>query len=116
VSTEDPTIEWQWTRKTAVTSFPNPKKDATLYVEYDARTDLFTPPQQVSVRLGDHLVGTLTADSKEKKLVTLPISAAQLGSSDVVELALEVDRTFTPGGGDSRELGIRVFHLFVEPR
>jgi hypothetical protein len=116
VSSEDPTIEWQWTRKSAVTSFPNPRKDCTLYLEYDARTDLFNPPQQVTLRIGDQVIGTVTADSKEKKLVTLPVSAAQLGSRDVVEVTLDVDRTFTPGGGDTRELGIRVFHLFVEPK
>jgi hypothetical protein len=116
VSSEDPSIEWQWTRKSAVTSFPNPKKDATLYLEYDARTDLFNPPQQVSLRIGNQVIGTIAADAKEKKLVTLPISAAQLGSTEVVELVLDVDRTFTPGSGDTRELGIRVFHLFVEPK
>jgi hypothetical protein len=116
VSTDDPSVEWQWTQKSAVTSFPNPRKDCTLYLEYDARTDLFNPPQQVTLRIGDQVLGTLLADSKEKKLVTLPVSAAQLGTSDVVELVLDVDRTFTPGGGDTRELGIRVFHLFVEPK
>lgn len=116
VSSEDPAIEWQWTRKTAVISFPNPRKDATLYLEFDARTDLFNPPQQVTVRVGDLVIGTLVADSKEKKLVTLPIGASQLGSSDVVELVFDVDRTFTPGGGDSRELGIRLFHVFIEPK
>jgi hypothetical protein len=32
------------------------------------------------------------------------------------EITLTVDKTFVPGGGDSRELGIRVFHAFIEPR
>lgn len=116
VSAEDPTVEWQWTRKTAVVSFRNPRKDATLYVEYDARTDLFPEPQQVTVRAGESIIGTFAADSKDPELVTLPVTAAQLGDGDIVELMLEVDRTFTPGGTDNRELGIRVFHVFVEPR
>ena len=34
----------------------------------------------------------------------------------MAELVIDVDRTFTPGGGDTRELGIRVFHAFVEPK
>ena len=38
------------------------------------------------------------------------------GPADMVELTLEVDQTFKPGGGDSRELGIRVFHTFIEPK
>jgi hypothetical protein len=34
----------------------------------------------------------------------------------MVELSIDVDRTFKPGGPDPRELGIRVFHTYVEPR
>jgi hypothetical protein len=116
VASDNPTSEWQWTKKTASISFRNPKKDATLYLEYDARTDLFNPPQHVTVRVGDLPVATFAADSKDRKLVTFPITAAQLGTGDMVELILDVDRTFNPGGGDPRELGIRVFHAFIEPK
>ena len=114
VSTDDPTLEWQWTRKSATVSFRNPRKDGTVYVEYAARVDRFTPPQQVTVRLAGQPIGTFTADSKERALVTFPITAAQLGTADVVELVIELDRTFSPGGSDTRELGIQVFHTFVE--
>jgi hypothetical protein len=113
---QDPTIDWQWTRKAATVSFRNPQKDVTFYLEYDARTDLFTPPQQVTVRMGDQVIGTFAADSKDAKLVTFPISAAQLGNAESVELMIEVDRTFRAGGNDTRDLGIRVFHAFVEPK
>jgi hypothetical protein len=113
---QDPTIEWQWTRKTATVSFRNPKKDSTLYLEYDARTDVFDPPQQVTVRIGEQVIGAFSADARNVKLVTMPVSAAQLGTGDVTELVLDVDRTFQPGSGDTRELGIRVFHAFIEPK
>ena len=116
VSSDNPTIEWQWTKKTATISFRNPKKDATFYLEYDARVDKFTPPQQVTVRSGDQVIGTFAADAKDKKLVSFPIAAAALGSADMSEITLEVSETFTPGGGDNRDLGIRIFHAFVEPR
>ena len=116
VAADNPASEWQWTRKTATLSFHNPKKDVTFYLEWDARIDRFTPPQQVTVRIGDQTVGTFAADSKDRKLAMLPISAAQLGTGEMVEIALDVDRTFTPGGADPRELGIRVFHAFVEPK
>ena len=111
----DPTIEWQWTRKAATVSFRNPKQDATFYLQYDARRDLFQEPQQVTVRLGDQVLGAFTADSTDPGLVTFPVTAAQMGDAEVVELMLEVDRTFQPPG-DSRELGIRVFHAFIEPK
>jgi hypothetical protein len=116
VASDNATSEWQWTKKTATVSFKNPKKDATFYLEFDARTDLFTPPQQVTVRLGDQVIGTFAADSRDKKLLTFPITAAQFGAGDIAEIVLDVDRTFNPGGGDVRELGIRVFHAFVEPK
>jgi hypothetical protein len=103
-------------KRSGTISFRNPKKDATFYLEYDARTDLFNPPQQVTVRIGDQVIGSFPADSPAIKLVTFPVSAAQLGTGDMTEVAIEVDRTFTPGGADTRDLGIRVYHTFVEPR
>jgi hypothetical protein len=116
VDRQDPTTEWQWTRKAATVSFRNPRKDSTFYLEYDARPDRFTTPQQVTIRLGDQVVGTFTADARGLKLVTFPISATQFGEPEVVDLMLDVDRTFEAGEGDTRELGIRVFHAFVEPK
>jgi hypothetical protein len=116
VSSDDPTNEWQWTKKAATISFRNPKKDADFYLEVDARTDKFGSPQQVTVRSGDQVIGTFAADTREPKLIVLPITAAQLGAGDMTELTLEVDQTFVPGGPDLRELGIRVFHAFIEPK
>jgi hypothetical protein len=116
VDPQDPTVEWQWTRKAATVSFRNPKRDSTFYLEYDSRSDLFTPPQQVTVRLGDQAIGTFPAEGRRRSLVTLPIAASQFGDVEVIELVLDVDRTFQPGGSDTRDLGIRVFHAFIEPR
>jgi hypothetical protein len=116
VSSDNPTEEWQWTKKSAAISFKNPKKDATFYLEYDARVDKFEPFQQVTIRSGDQVIATFPADAKLKKLLSFPVTAAQLGAAEMSEITLEVDRTFVPGGGDTRELGIRVFHAFVEPK
>ena len=116
VDPNNATSEWQWTKGTATISFRNPKRDATFYLDSDARPDLFNPAQQVTVKLGGQTVATFTADSKERALRTFPITAAQFGTGDMAEIVLEVSQTFTPGGGDTRELGIRVFHAFVEPK
>ena len=40
------------------------RRTSTLYLEYDARPDLFTPPQQVTLKIGDQEVGRFTADAK----------------------------------------------------
>lgn len=116
VAANDATSEWQWTKKTATISFRNPRKDSTFYLDWDARIDLFNPPQQVTLRTGNQTIAMFPADNKDRKLLTFPITAAQLGTGDIAEIVIDVDRTFTPGGGDTRELGIRVFHAFVEPK
>jgi len=116
VATDNAASEWQWTKKTATISFKNPKKDSTFYLDFDARTDLFTPPQQVTLRIGDQTIAKFPADSRERKMLTFPITAAQMGSGDMTELVIELDRTFSPGSGDVRDLGIRVFHAFIEPK
>jgi hypothetical protein len=113
---KNPQNEWQWTKKTATLSFKNPKRDSTLYFQYDARVDLFTPPQQVTLKIGDQEVGRFTGDSKYPKTLTFPLTTAALGTSDMVDLVIAVDRTFKPGGADPRELGFRVFHVYIEPK
>ncbi|HXG56075.1 MAG TPA: hypothetical protein VNJ03_11915 [Vicinamibacterales bacterium] len=117
VAPDDPITEWQWTKKRGTISFRNPGRDATFYLEWDARIDLFTPPQQVTVTLAGQPIGAFQANSKDRTLTSIPIAAAQFGSVAMAEIAVEVDRAFTPGGGaDTRELGIRVFHAFIEPK
>ena len=117
VDPKNPQNEWQWTKKTATIAFKNPKKDSTLYLQYDARVDLFPPPpQQVVLKIGDQQVGQFAADSKAPALVTFPLTTAQLATADMVELTIDLDKTFKPGNGDPRELGIRIFHTYVEAK
>ena len=119
---ENPTLEWEWTQKVATLTLKNPRKDVFLYLEFDARTDVFTDrPQQVTVYSGDQLVDTFPANAGVPTLRRIPITAAQLGQNEMAELRIEVDRTFVPaklpaGGRDVRELGIRVYNVFVETR
>ena len=116
VDAKNPQNEWQWTKKSATVSFRNPKKDATIYLQYDARADLFNPAQQVVLRIGGQTVGQFAADSKAPALKTFPLTIAQMGTADMVDLVIDVDQTFKPGGTDPRDLGIRVFHVYVEPK
>lgn len=121
-ASEDPAVEWQWTQKVASLSLRNPKRDVTLFVEYDVLNDLPAgAPQQASVWCGDVKVGGFTADAKAPASARIPIAAAQLGTAEMTELRIELDRTYVPArlsnsGTDTRDLGIRVFHVHVEPR
>lgn len=119
---DEPTLTWQWTQKQAIFTFKNPKKDVTFYMEFDARSDLFADkPQTVTVLSGDQPVTTFDAASSLRTLQRIAIPAARLGNNDLAEIRIEVDKTFVPaklpaGGRDARELGIRVYHTFIEVR
>lgn len=118
----DPAREWQWTDKSAVLSMRNPRQDVILFLEYDARPDVFADgPQQITLFSGEQPVATFEATSDVPVLLRLPIAAAALGTADMVELRLEADRTFSPSeleenSVDERQLGIRVYHAFVDSR
>jgi hypothetical protein len=120
---DQPALEWQWTRKTAAVSFRNPKRDVTLYLEADGRPDLFNPPQEVSIKIGGATVHSFAMTDKVPVVRRIPLAAAQLGGQEMVEMTIEVDRAFVPSqipagqpghGADTRELGIRVYHLFIQ--
>ena len=113
-------VEWQWTKKEATLSVRNPKRDITFYLHLD-QPGVFTESQQVSVTLGDQTIDSFTIEAG-KELIRKPrITAAQLGNADVVDLKITVDKTYVPAvitngaSRDPRELGVRVFHAYVQP-
>jgi hypothetical protein len=113
-------VEWQWTRKEAVLSVRNPKKDVMLYLHLDS-PGLFQEPQQVTVRLGDQTIDSFVLEPKKEVIRKPTITAAQLGTADVVDLKISVDKSYVPAvitngaNRDPRELGVRVFHAYVQP-
>jgi len=113
-------VEWQWTKKEATLSVRNPKRDVTLYLHVD-HPGVFSEPQTVTVTLGDKTVDTFTIQPKQELIRKPTITAAQLGTADVVDIKISVDKTYIPavvtGGAnrDPRELGVRVFHAYVQP-
>jgi len=114
-------VEWQWTKKAATLAFKNPKKDAIFYLDLDNPGGVFNEPQQVRIIVGDRVVDEFTLTPKRQALKKIPITAAQFGTDDLVELRIDVDKTFVPAllpasnSKDPRELGVRVFHAFVQP-
>ena len=118
---EDQAREWQWMKKTGTLVFRNPRQNVVFYLESDGRPDLFGDnPQTVTMYVNGQQVHQFRVDQKDPVLRRLPIPAAALGNGDSVEVKLDLDRSFVPAqipgaGGDPRELGIRVYHAFVEP-
>jgi hypothetical protein len=117
---DNASVEWQWTRKQAVLSIRNPKRDVMLYLHLDS-PGLFPESQQVTVTIGDQVIDSFVLEPK-KELIRKPvITAAQLGTADVVDVRISVDKSYVPAvitnnaNRDPRELGVRVFHAYVQP-
>jgi hypothetical protein len=128
-------VDWQWTKKKQATlDFKNPMKDCVFYLDLDNSSNAFPEGQRVQVKLGAEVVDEFAllpdlpatarypVESGHRLLRKIPLTATQLGSQNTVELTLEVDKTFVPAlmpastSKDTRELGIRVFHTFIEPK
>jgi hypothetical protein len=122
VADKNASVEWQWTKKSATIAFKNPKKDAVFYLDVDNPGSVFREPQQVQLSLGGRVVKEFTVRPPDRLLEKLPLTAAQLGTAETVEMQIDVDRSFVPAmitassNRDPRELGVRVFHAFVDAR
>lgn len=121
-ATDDSLQSWQWTQRSAMLSFKNPRADATFYLEFDTRPDLFPgQPQHVVVYAGEQVVAQFPASASSVTLQRIAIPGAALGTNEMADIRIDVDRSFVPanlpgGSKDTRELGIRVYHAFVESR
>lgn len=112
--------EWQWSTGRATLAFRNPKRDARLYLQLDQPV-MAMEPQRVELRIGETVIDTFTVNPGGSALRRVVLPAAQLGEGETVEVLLSVDKTFVPAlvpalkSGDPRDLGIRVFRVYVEP-
>ena len=116
-------VSWRWSRRAGVIAFRNPKRDAFFYLQLDGRPDLQpVKPQVVKVAIGSQVLDTFTLGEKEAVLRKIAIPAAAFGNADTVELTIDAGSVFVPkdvpgqSSQDARELGVRVFHAFVEPK
>ncbi|MFM8535493.1 MAG: hypothetical protein ACKOEC_18200 [Acidimicrobiia bacterium] len=112
--------EWQWTKKEATIAFRNPKRDVTLVLQLDNPATGPTTAQTVTAQIGDQVITTIPLVAANAAVLKFPITAAQLGAADMVEMKFTTDKTFVPAldasmkSGDPRELGARFFHVFIQ--
>jgi hypothetical protein len=115
-------VQWRWTEKDAVLAFPNPKRDATFFLDLDDPSGAFTDAQQVTVTLNSQPVASFALAPRARLLQRIPLTAAQFGSDPGSRIQISVDKTFVPAlipamnNHDSRELGVRIFQVFVLPK
>jgi hypothetical protein len=121
VADKNAAVEWQWTKRVGTLAFKNPKKDCTFFLDVDHPAGVFPEPQVVDVTVAGQRVEQFTLAAGERALKKIPLKAAQFGSEDTVDVQIAVDKTYVPAtlnvgnNKDPRELGVRVFHAFIQP-
>jgi hypothetical protein len=111
--------EWQWTKKEATLAFRNPRRDVVLFVQADNPSTSSNAARQMTIQVGEQTIASVPL-GKDAPVLKFPLSTAQLGTGEMVELRFIAEKTFVPAlepgttNNDPRELGARVFHAFVQ--
>ena len=92
-----------------------------LNLSYDGQPALFDVPQTVAVQLHGESIDSFQVTNALDEIRRIAIKAAQFGNEDLVEIRFVIDKTFVPalvtkGSRDTRELGFRVYHAYVDPQ
>jgi len=117
----NPAVETTWTKKEGVLSFKNPKKPVIVYLQFDApysAKNYPAGPPTLTVTAQGRAGFTHKFENGELNEKKIRFSAADLGTEDTVELRLSMDQTIVPktlgmSPTDDRELGVRVYDVFV---
>jgi len=116
--TDNPGLEVTWTKKDALVSFKNPKKDVIVYLEADTNYKAFDAPPVLTVVVAGKTGLVIPIENSEVFLKKIRVKAADLGSEEWVDLRLSMNQSFVPklkgvNATDDRELGLMVYHLYV---
>jgi hypothetical protein len=116
-SAANPSLERTWTKKDALVSFKNPKKDVVLYVEADTNFKAFKQPPVLTLGVAGKAGVKVPIENSEIFLKKVRVKAEHLGSEEWTDLRLSMNESFVPKAlginQDERELGLMVYHLFV---
>jgi hypothetical protein len=116
---ENPSVERTWTKKEALMSFKNPRKDVIVYLEGDTCVKCFSGQPELTMTVGKGVGLRFPVEGPQVHLKKVRVKAADLGDEEWVDLRLSMNESFVPKNlnpplnNDDRELGFNVYHLFV---
>ena len=110
---------WRWTAGRAVVSFRNPRRAARLRLDVQGSPRWLDRPQRLALAVGGRTLRETTLNTNRLIQLDYELTTADLGDDDIVRLELATDQTLMSPANDgsredSREFGIRVFHIHVE--
>jgi hypothetical protein len=115
-------IQWRWSTKSGQLTFANPRREVEFTLELDQPNSVFSVAQHIEIRVGRSVVDEFDLEPGPPMVRKIALSQNQLGENTTVELTLVSDKTFVPAkfadlrSSDTRQLGVRVFRAFVEPK
>jgi hypothetical protein len=116
---DNPSLERNWTKKEALVSFKNPKKDVLVYLEGDTCVKCFTKVPEVTLSVGNNVGLRFPVEGPQVYLKKVRVKAADLGTDEWTDLRIATNESFVPANlsppmnNDDRELGFNVYHLYV---
>jgi hypothetical protein len=115
-------VQWRWSTKSSTLVFANPKREVEFTLEVDQPNKVFSVAQHVEIRLRDAVVDDFDLEPGAPLVRKIALRPEQLGEGQTVELTVVPDKTFVPArlaalqSNDTRQLGVRVFRAFVQPK
>jgi hypothetical protein len=111
--------EWRWSKRVGRIAFRNPKAASELWLELDQPLAGVASPQPVQLVHSGTVLDAFTLEGQAITIHRTPLEREALGAADTVELELVAGQSFVPaetpslGNADRRELGVRVFNLYL---
>lgn len=116
-SPQTPGFERIWTKREALISFKNPKKDVIFYLEADTNFKAFQKPPVLTLSVNGKVGVTIPIKDSEIFMKKVLFKAADLGTGDWADLRFTLNQGFVPMtlgiNNDDRELGLLVYHRAV---
>lgn len=102
---------WRWMSRRARLFVRNIGRDVTLTVAGESPLRYFDDAPNLRVSVGGTVLAEFSPSADFSRQVAIP---ARLFDEAQAEVVIESDRSFVPGGGDQRQLALRIYTVSVD--